>query len=75
MNTTKVTVVRWLKREGDAITRGEPVVELETDKVTYDLDSPMDGVLVRIVAIENAEVRVGEPLCHISDGSRPTPQF
>ena len=66
MNTTRVSVVRWLKQEGDAVRRGEPVVELETEKVTYELDSPIDGVLLRIVALENAEVRVGEPLCHIS---------
>jgi pyruvate/2-oxoglutarate dehydrogenase complex dihydrolipoamide acyltransferase (E2) component len=66
MNTTKVSVVRWLKNEGDAVKQGEPLVELETEKVTYELDSPIDGVLVQIVARENAEVPVGDPLCHIS---------
>ena len=66
MNTTKVTVVRWLKKEGEHLRQGEPVVELETDKVTYELDSPIDGVLLEIVAWENIEVPVGDPLCHIS---------
>ena len=66
MNTTKVTVVRWLKNEGDEIRKGEPVVELETEKVTYELDSPIDGVLLKIVAPENTDVPVGEPLCQIS---------
>ena len=73
MNTTKVSVVRWLKREGETVRRGQPLVELETEKVTYELDSPIDGVVLKIVAPENAEVPVGEPLCHISgqeDNSR-----
>jgi pyruvate/2-oxoglutarate dehydrogenase complex dihydrolipoamide acyltransferase (E2) component len=66
MNTTKVSVVRWLKNEGDEVKKGEPVVELETDKVTYELDSPTDGVLLKIIARENTDVPVGEPLCQIS---------
>ena len=65
MNTTKVTVVRWLKQEGDVLKKGEPVVELETEKVDYELDSPVDGVLFKIVARETTEVPVGDPLCHI----------
>lgn len=65
MNTTKVTVVRWLKQEGDTVRLGEPVVELETEKVNYELDSSVEGTLLKIVALENAEVPVGDPLCHI----------
>ncbi len=71
MNTTKVTVVRWLKKVGDRVRRGEPIVELETEKVTYELDSLIDGVLIEIVARDNAEVPVGEPLCHISHSEPP----
>jgi pyruvate dehydrogenase E2 component (dihydrolipoamide acetyltransferase) len=58
-------VVRWLKAEGDAIQRGEPVVELQTEKVSYELESPEEGVLLKIIARETAEVPVGEALCHI----------
>ncbi len=65
MNTTKVSVVRWLKQEGDRIKQGEPVVELETEKVNYELDSPVEGVLLKIIARETSEVPVGDPLCHI----------
>ena len=72
MNTTKVTVVRWLKQEGDEIRQGEPVVELETEKVTYELDSPVEGVLLEIIASEGAEVPVGESLCRI-DGPAGDP--
>ena len=44
---------------------GEPVVELETDKVSYELESTVEGVLLRILAPETTEVPVGDPLCHI----------
>jgi len=67
MTITKVNVVRWLKREGDPIARGEPVVELETEKVNYELDSPAEGVLLKIVAGESSVVPVGEALCHIRE--------
>jgi pyruvate/2-oxoglutarate dehydrogenase complex dihydrolipoamide acyltransferase (E2) component len=65
MNTTRVSVIRWLKSEGDTLKRGDPVVELETEKVSYELDSPVDGVLIKIIAHEAAEVPVGDPLCQI----------
>lgn len=63
--TTKARVVKWLKREGEPVKVGEPVVELETDKVSYELESTAEGVLLKILASEAAEVPVGDPLCHI----------
>jgi len=63
--TTKANIVRWLEREGDAIKVGEPVVELETEKVSYELESPTEGILLKIMANENTQVPVGEALCEI----------
>jgi pyruvate/2-oxoglutarate dehydrogenase complex dihydrolipoamide acyltransferase (E2) component len=63
--TTKANVVRWLKQVGDSVKVGEPVVELETEKVSYELESPAEGVLLKILAQENSLVPVGEPLCQI----------
>jgi|SRR5580704_9093966 pyruvate/2-oxoglutarate dehydrogenase complex dihydrolipoamide acyltransferase (E2) component len=63
--TTKASVLRWLKAEGDAVQVGDAVVELETDKVSYELESPIAGVLLNIIAGESAQVPVGGPLCHI----------
>jgi pyruvate dehydrogenase E2 component (dihydrolipoyllysine-residue acetyltransferase) len=63
--TTKASVLRWLKREGDRVQVGEAVVELETEKVSYELESPIAGVLLKIVAEESVQVPVGGPLCHI----------
>ncbi len=58
-------VVKWLKKKGQKVQRGEPLVELQTDKVNYELDSPAEGVLLEIVAIEDSEVPVGDALCQI----------
>ena len=74
MNTTKVNVVRWLKREGEFVKLREPLVELETEKVSYELDSPAEGVLLRIVCPEAAEVPVGEVLCHIGQSEATAAQ-
>jgi pyruvate/2-oxoglutarate dehydrogenase complex dihydrolipoamide acyltransferase (E2) component len=63
--TTKVIVVKWLKKKGQKVQRGEPLVELQTDKVNYELDSPAEGVLLEIVAKEDSEVPVGDALCQI----------
>ncbi len=73
--TTKARVVRWFKKEGGKIKQGEPVVELETDKVNYELDSPAAGVLLKIVAAADAEVPVGDPLCCIGQPGETLPEF
>jgi hypothetical protein len=71
--TTKANVVRWLKQEGDAVKQGEPVVELETEKVSYELESPAEGVLLKILQRENSEVPVGASLCQIGPAGTATP--
>jgi pyruvate/2-oxoglutarate dehydrogenase complex dihydrolipoamide acyltransferase (E2) component len=63
--TTKVNVVRWLKQEGEVVKRGDAVVELETEKVNYELDSPVEGILLKILTKEGAEVPVGDAVCQI----------
>ena len=52
------TIVRWLKTEGDAVAKGEPLYELDTDKVTQEVEAEADGVLLKIVVGEG-EVDVG----------------
>jgi pyruvate/2-oxoglutarate dehydrogenase complex dihydrolipoamide acyltransferase (E2) component len=73
MNTTKATVVQWLRKEGDTLKQGDPVVELETEKVNYELDSPVDGVLLKIVMREPAEVPVGGLLGYIGKSGDTVP--
>ena len=54
------TVVRWLKAEGDQVNRGEPIVEVETDKATVEVESFASGLLRRIVVTEGITVPVGQ---------------
>ena len=70
VTSTKAIVVRWLKQEGDRVQCGEPLVELETEKVSFELESPAAGTLLKVLAQEAAEVPVGGALCEIADSKR-----
>lgn len=71
--TTSVRVVRWLKHEGEHVKSREAVVELETEKVTYELESTADGVVLKILAQEGAEVPVGDAVCQIGQPGEAVP--
>src|SRR5579884_465737 len=68
-SVTEATVARWLKQPGDAVARDEPLVELETDKVTLEVPAPAAGTLGEIIAAEGANVPVGAVLGTIADGA------
>jgi pyruvate/2-oxoglutarate dehydrogenase complex dihydrolipoamide acyltransferase (E2) component len=70
-----VIVVKWLKRKGQKVRQGEPLVELQTDKVNYELESTANGVLLEIVAKEDSEVPVGELLCYIGQPGEAVPKI
>lgn len=59
------TIVRWLKHEGDPVTEGEPLVEVEAAKVTSEVEAEVAGVLARILVAEGETVPVRTPLCLI----------
>jgi 2-oxoglutarate dehydrogenase E2 component (dihydrolipoamide succinyltransferase) len=65
------TVARWMKAVGDAVAADEPLVELETDKVTLEVPAPVAGTLQEIVAAENATVGVDALLGVIAEGAAP----
>jgi 2-oxoglutarate dehydrogenase E2 component (dihydrolipoamide succinyltransferase) len=67
-SVTTATVARWLKKAGDAVAEDEPLVELETDKVTVEVNAPMAGTLGEFAADEGAEVEVGALLGTIEEG-------
>src|SRR5438128_7042722 len=60
-------VAKWLKREGDSVAVGEPLVELETDKIDLEVAAPQGGVLSKIAHGDGADVKVGEVLGVIGD--------
>ncbi len=68
-SVVEATVARWFKAVGDAVAVDEPLVELETDKVTVEVNAPVAGTLSGIVAAEGADVEVGALLGTIADGA------
>ena len=71
-SVTTATIARWMKQPGEAVAADEPLVELETDKVTVEVNAPSAGVLVAISAPEGSEVEVGALLGVIDAGVVPT---
>ncbi len=63
----EATVGRWLKREGERVAAGEPVLELETEKVSLEVAAPQAGVLERITRREGETVKVGEVLAVLAE--------
>ena len=59
------TLVKWLKKEGDAVKSGDMLAEVETDKATMELESFFDGTLLKIFAPAGSQVAIGAPLCAI----------
>lgn len=69
-SVTEATVARWFKKEGDAVKRDEPLLELETDKVTVEVPSPADGAIESISAKQGDTVTVGALLGAIAEGAK-----
>jgi pyruvate dehydrogenase E2 component (dihydrolipoyllysine-residue acetyltransferase) len=62
-------VLRWLKQDGDAVRKGEPLLEVETDKVTVEIEAPADGTLAGVRVGEGVDVPVGEVIALVlADG-------
>src|SRR5687768_18219910 len=59
------TLVKWLKKEGEAVKSGDMLAEVETDKATMELESFFDGTLLKIFAPDSSQVELGAPLCAI----------
>jgi 2-oxoglutarate dehydrogenase E2 component (dihydrolipoamide succinyltransferase) len=67
-SVTEATVARWFKKEGDAVKRDEPLLELETDKVTVEVPAPADGALESISVKAGDTVQVGALLGTLAEG-------
>ena len=71
-SVTEATVSKWFKKQGDAVKRDEPLLELETDKVTVEVPAPADGAIESISVEEGATVQVGAVLGAITEGAKGT---
>ena len=59
-------VLRWMKTPGDTVRKGEPIVEIETDKVTVEIEAPASGILRDVTAREGDIVPVGQTIAIIA---------
>jgi pyruvate dehydrogenase E2 component (dihydrolipoyllysine-residue acetyltransferase) len=66
------TVVRWLKQEGDRVEKGEPLYEVDTEKVTQEVEADASGVLLKI-SVEEGEVPVGQTVAVIGEEGEDVP--
>src|ERR1700686_346763 len=65
-------LLAWRKQEGDRVTKGEPLLEIETDKAVVEVEAPADGVLTGITGVVGADIPVGETIAWIvAPGEKP----
>jgi 2-oxoglutarate dehydrogenase E2 component (dihydrolipoamide succinyltransferase) len=72
-SVVEARVARWLKKTGDRVEAGEPVVELETEKIDLEVGAERSGVLTSIARKEGEDVRIGELLAVIDESAAPAP--
>ena len=65
---TEATISRWLKKQGELVTLDEPLVEVETDKVTLEIGSPATGVLKEILVQQGETVEIGTVIGNVTEG-------
>jgi len=68
------SIVQWFKKEGETVEKGEPLVEVLSEKVTYDIEAPAAGVLRKILAEEGVDVPVGATLAFIAAPDEELPE-
>ncbi len=74
MNQDTGTLVRWLRTAGDSVSKGDPVIEIATDKITVELEAPADGTLSAWLAAEGDEVPVGQAMAYVLAAGEALPQ-
>src|SRR5437868_3619067 len=67
-------VVRWLKAEGEAVAKAEPLMEVETDKVTVEIEAPAAGTLAGVTAAEGEDVPVGQVIAYVLGDGEQLPE-
>jgi pyruvate/2-oxoglutarate dehydrogenase complex dihydrolipoamide acyltransferase (E2) component len=65
MNMEQATIVKWHIQPGESFKKGDPLYEVETEKVTSEVEAPCDGTMLEILAPPEAAVTVGDVVCQI----------
>lgn len=71
-SVTEATVARWLKKVGEMVKADEALLELETDKVTLEVNAPAAGVLTKVAAAEGSTVAIGDALGELDSEAKPS---
>lgn len=69
----ELTIVRWLRAEGERVERGEPLLEVETDKVTMEVEATAAGTLLAIVQVVGATVPAGSVIAYVGEPGEALP--
>jgi len=69
MGITEGTVVQWLKAEGDTVTQGDIVAEVETAKAVLEIEAPVSGVLIKILVAEGEDAEVNSEIAQIEQSN------
>jgi pyruvate dehydrogenase E2 component (dihydrolipoamide acetyltransferase) len=67
-------ILKWLKKEGDVLQKGDGVVDIETEKVVYTIEAPVSGVLLKILAEEGDVLPIGSALAYIGEAEEEIPE-
>src|ERR671938_618276 len=67
-------VLRWLKAEGEAVAKAEPLMEVETDKVTVEIEAPAAGTLAGVTASEGEDIPVGQVIAYVLGDGEQLPE-
>ena len=63
MNMEDATIIKWHTRPGDPFKKGEPLYEIETEKVTQEVEAPRDGTMIQILVPEDEDAEVNQEVC------------
>lgn len=74
MGQETVRLVQWLKQEGEPVTRGEALMEIETEKSVVEIEAPASGILANVTAVADDEIPVGQAIALILENGEDAPQ-
>src|SRR6202049_2646418 len=66
-------LIAWRKHEGDRVTKGEPLLEIETDKAVVEVEAPADGILAGVRAVAGADIPVGQVIAWTAGPGKTPP--
>ena len=71
MTMEEATIVRFGRQPGEAVRKGDPLYEIETEKISQEVEATSDGVMVEHAVPEGSDVRVGDPVCVVETAEVP----